>query len=99
LIWADSPVVRYRHAIAVGLETVQVFRPSRRPNPRASGSRGNNRHRQVNADRDRNVLGVEENIEQDIALSRARDTTVDLRNQLLEGQTPACDPPDLRRVL
>jgi hypothetical protein len=25
LIWADSPVVRYRHAIAVGLETVQVF--------------------------------------------------------------------------
>jgi hypothetical protein len=25
LIWADSPVVRYRHAIEVGLETVQVF--------------------------------------------------------------------------
>jgi hypothetical protein len=65
----------------------------------ASGSRGNNRHRQTNADWDRNVLGVGENIEQDIALSRARDTTVDLRNQLPEGQTPACDPPDLRRVL
>jgi hypothetical protein len=25
LIWADSLVVRYRHAIEVGLETVQVF--------------------------------------------------------------------------
>jgi hypothetical protein len=23
----------------------------------------------------------------------------DLRNQLLDGQTPACHPPDLRRVL
>jgi hypothetical protein len=33
-------------------------------------NRSNNRHRRVNADWDRNVLGVEENIEHDIARAR-----------------------------
>lgn len=40
------------------------------PNAGGSGSRGNHRHRQLNAERDRNVLHVNENIEEAIALVR-----------------------------
>jgi|SRR5829696_9117500 len=45
-------------------------RPSHGPNSRGSGSRGSDWHRQIYAERHRNVLHVDENIEEDIALVR-----------------------------